>query len=107
MLREALGDAAVVELIDEFRLSNRALMDEIVNPQMPTSESLHRAVHSLKSSSAALGLMALSRLCANLELALRRDGSVETRAAIESLPELFTEAERWLLEQRPSLPTVA
>lgn len=98
-LRQNLGDAAVAELVGEFRNSSRTLMEEIVGQPQYEAESIRRAAHSLKSSAASLGLLALARLCVDLEQAQRNGNSVDVRRATEALPGVFTEAEQWLLRQ--------
>ena len=99
LLRQDLGDEAVTELAEEFCNSSRALMEEIVGEQHLASESFRRAIHSLKSAAGALGLVALSQLCADLELALRHGRNAEARAAIDTMPEIFATAQQWLIEQ--------
>ena len=58
----------VVDLIDTFLTDSQRQIDEM-HRSMATGDfkTLHRAAHSMKSSSATFGAMPLSKLCQRLE----------------------------------------
>jgi PAS domain S-box-containing protein len=94
-LRQDLGEEAIVELGNEFRSSAQALLDEIVARSLDDPD-LRRAVHSLKSSAGSLGLLRLSRDCAELETLLKRPAPEAADAARTALPDTFQAALAWL-----------
>ena len=66
--------AVIVDLIDTF-LMDSAKQVEVMRQPLAAGDirTLHRAAHSMKSSSATFGAMQLSRLCFDLEQSARAD----------------------------------
>lgn len=66
----------MVDLLDTYLEESSGLVNTIrvEGRTDPTSQTLMRAAHSLKSSSASVGAMPLSALCADLESHLRGIG---------------------------------
>jgi HPt (histidine-containing phosphotransfer) domain-containing protein len=94
-LSERVGDASLVRPIVELYLE---LLPErlasISGPAQTSSahEERVRAVHSLKSASALLGLMELSTSCRNLESAWLRDADAPTVALVDDVMARAVEA---------------
>lgn len=66
----------VVDILDTYRQEAAELLDVIVPAAAAADDGrMLRPVHSLKSSSASVGALALSELCAALEERLRGYGS--------------------------------
>jgi CheY-like chemotaxis protein len=75
--REALG-----ELVDSFLEEGPDLIDRMrAAAAAGDADALRQAAHTMKSSAADFGAMALSRLCAAME-ALARSGSIDGAAAM-------------------------
>ena len=67
-LQEPGAPDVVTMVVDEFRMESRDLLRTMACAQASgDAKELHRAAHSLKSSSAYLGAQRLSSVCANLE----------------------------------------
>jgi CheY-like chemotaxis protein len=67
-LQEPGAPDVVAMVIDEFRIESRELLRTMARAQAGgDAKELHRAAHSLKSSSAYLGARRLSSVCADLE----------------------------------------
>ena len=66
--------AIMLDLIDTYLLDSQRQVDELGNWLADGDfKTLHRMVHSLKSSSATFGAMTLSRLCESLERSAKED----------------------------------
>ena len=64
----------VLDLIDTFLADSQRQVDEMRNSMASGDfKTLHRAAHSMKSSSATFGAMVLSRYCQGLEQSARND----------------------------------
>jgi HPt (histidine-containing phosphotransfer) domain-containing protein len=91
--------SVVVDLIDTFLTDSQRQVDELRRSFASGDiKNVHRLAHSMKSSSATFGAMALSRICEALERSARdncADGSC--RDAIEALA---AEHQRVLAELR-------
>ena len=62
----------LVDLIDTYVTESQALVDNLVAAhQVDDNDAMVRPAHSLKSSSASVGALRLSVLCADLEAHLR------------------------------------
>jgi len=81
-LQELAGDDdpdLVAELVELFLDDSRVRMGEIRSAlDAGDGERVGRAAHALKSSSANIGALAFSGLCAELERTARRDGTSPT-----------------------------
>lgn len=92
------GRAGLVErVLGTYVLSLQRLLEQLrVARGADDAEAIRHAAHTLKSSSASVGALDLSALCAQTE-ALVRDGGVGGRAALEAQVErLLAEGERIL-----------
>jgi len=94
-LLSSLGDRAPVAeahlidaYLDELPLVAAALREAL---ESDDRESLHRAVHTLKSSSANMGALRLSQLCGDLE---DRSRDAIPAEAAESARHIIDECER-------------
>ncbi len=86
----AEGRAAVLELIELFEGEVTSCIERVVQAQGAGDPAAAvRVAHSLKSSSRALGALALSARLAELEGALRAEDRVAQHAAVGMLPELI------------------
>ncbi len=90
-LFRSLGDRAPMaegRLIDAFRREAPRLLEQLVGSLAAGDrETLHRAAHTLKSSCAQLGAVAMSGLSADLEDASRESipaGAADAIAALET-----------------------
>ena len=62
----------LADLLETYLTESRSLVDSLLAAhQVGDSDAMMRPVHSLKSSSASVGAMRLSSLCADLEAYLR------------------------------------
>ncbi len=86
----------MVELIDTYLEESRILVETLLQPQREDNQEARlRAAHSLKSSSASLGALHLSRLCADLEAYLRgRIGELDEERQVQ---QIVAERERVVL----------
>ncbi|WP_198160255.1 cache domain-containing protein [Photobacterium sp. J15] len=69
--RQTLGDALVCEMTEAFYSHSESLVEKMASHT--SVESLGKLAHSLKSSSGAVGLVALSKACKALEMACKAD----------------------------------
>ena len=92
-LQDPEGPDVVALVVDEFRNESRQLLQTMARSQVNGDvKELHRAAHSLKSSSAYLGARRLSSLCAELE-AMTKSGltpGVATEQSITQVDEEYT-----------------
>ncbi|PSU48853.1 sensor protein TorS [Photobacterium frigidiphilum] len=68
--RQILGDGLVHEMVDLFYKRSATLIKEIKTES--SAKALELPVHSLKSSAGAIGLIALSKACEELEIACKQ-----------------------------------
>ncbi len=82
--RQTLGNELVYEMVAMFHERSASLVKDI--QVYSSTETLERAAHSLKSSAGAVGLIALSKACEELEIACKKGGADEQEL------EFFTKA---------------
>ncbi|MCW8329821.1 cache domain-containing protein [Photobacterium sp. SDRW27] len=81
--RQIIGDELVHEMVNIFYQRSATLIQEI-EPQR-SAQQLGDAAHSLKSSAGAIGLIALSKACEELEIACKQEADeqeLETLSAV-------------------------
>jgi HPt (histidine-containing phosphotransfer) domain-containing protein len=90
----------LIDLLDTYIEESSGLVNTMTAALgQEQSESMMRAAHSLKSSSASIGAMRLSDLCAALEAHLRNTGApVDVPVQVRKIAEEF-ERVREALEQ--------
>lgn len=69
--RQILGDGLVCDMVNMFYERSATLINEIKIQQ--SAKALEAPAHSLKSSAGAIGLIALSKACEELEIACMQD----------------------------------
>ncbi|MBC7951004.1 MAG: response regulator [Rhodospirillaceae bacterium] len=93
-LSEALGADTVVEIIGEYGRTAKALLADIAAATtMRDGKALAYSAHSLKSSSAMLGLVAMDQICASIETAIRAGKLEDALSLAARLPEGFARAQ--------------
>jgi HPt (histidine-containing phosphotransfer) domain-containing protein len=104
-LRMLTGEAdALAELIQDQLDESRSLVDRMQAAlEAGDAATLERAAHSLKSSAAMFGALALSRLCAELESASRGAIAEGARATLSALLVEHERARVALEEERRTL----
>lgn len=92
----------VAEILDTYLTEAEELLLQIRQAQANGDlDSMLRPVHSLKSSSASVGALALSSTCAELETYLRGHGpAVDVDGHVEQINRQFNEAKSELMELR-------
>ena len=80
-LEDLAGDddpELIAELVEIYLEDSQIRMDEVSSGAAGSEgERIGRAAHALKSSSANIGAVAFSRVCANLEKHVRSDDAVD------------------------------
>ncbi|MBC7905382.1 MAG: response regulator [Rhodospirillaceae bacterium] len=93
-LRDVLGDETVAEIVAEYGRTAKSLLNDITAATtMRDGKALAYAAHSLKSSSAMLGLVAMDHMCAGIEAAIRVGKLEDALALAARLPEGFARAQ--------------
>lgn len=92
----------VARVIRTYVQSLAKLLDQLAQARAAADPvALRHVAHTLKSSSASVGALALAELCGDVERRLR-DGSTETPASLASQVEAMArEGERMLAALRP------
>ncbi|MDX1301373.1 MAG: cache domain-containing protein [Photobacterium sp.] len=78
--RQILGDGLVHEIVAMFYERSAALIKEIKTES--SARKLEMTVHSLKSSAGAIGLIALSKACEELEIACKQGADAQELTAL-------------------------
>lgn len=101
------GNAFVVEMIELF-LENAPLRLASARGAMDSRDqgTLHRAVHSLKSTAATLGAYALRNAAGKVEARAKAGALEEVPALLDHLEREITEAREQLLAERDRLARV-
>jgi len=102
------GSADILHQVISIYFSSSTDLLKKMKEALPTGDArvLHRAAHSLKSSSANLGALALSGLCAELEAMCRMErmeGAPALVAAIEDEYARVRPALEWELKSRAGI----
>lgn len=93
-LDDVLGADVVADIIGEYGRTAEALLADIAAATtMRDGKALAYSAHSLKSSSAMLGLVAMDQICADIETAIRAGKLEDALALAERLPESFARAQ--------------
>jgi len=92
------GRAGLVQrVLATYTLSLQRLLEQLRDARAAADrEGLRHATHTLKSSSASVGALALSTLCAKVEAQVREAGIPDAAALAVDLDKLLAEGERIL-----------
>lgn len=88
------GDSLARELIELYLKNTPKLMSDIGNDvKIGNMESLKIHVHSLKGSSAQLGVTGIASLCRNIEDVILEGRFVEIKPMVDKLKAVYKEVE--------------
>lgn len=98
----------IVELIDLYLAEVPQQLSSIKDFKLKADEiSLKRAAHTLKGSSANLGVISISRLCEELEQMNFTEASLKNNNCLNQLEQAFTRVRRVFLAVRKNRACVA
>jgi signal transduction histidine kinase/CheY-like chemotaxis protein len=97
-LRQAMGEEDFAELVPAFLADVERMLAELpAAAARGDAEEVQRLAHSLKSSSANLGLVEISRLAKDLEFAAKAGELFDAEARIEAVADAYKRAREELL----------